>query len=203
MYDAAYMVCIAASRGRARRSYGLLFLLFIGYILFTRPRLVRMRVTLQGLSGVGVEIAKNLVLAGPKSVTLFDPTPCVLGDLGRNFYVTEQDVKENKTRAEACVAKLQKLNPYVQVSVAPASTTSVTLASNCDVLVLAEALLLSSDAIERLNNECRRLKAGMILVENAGLAAKVFVDFGGEFVVRDANRQGKFVFDVLVDRPEK
>lgn len=34
-----------------------------------------------GLKGLGVEIAKNVVLAGVKSVTLWDPTPAEISDL--------------------------------------------------------------------------------------------------------------------------
>jgi ubiquitin-activating enzyme E1 len=36
-------------------------------------KLVRMRVFMYGLKGLGLEVAKNLILAGPKSVTLCDP----------------------------------------------------------------------------------------------------------------------------------
>jgi ubiquitin-activating enzyme E1 len=35
-------------------------------------KLAKTRVLLLGLSGVGLEIAKNLILAGPKSVVIFD-----------------------------------------------------------------------------------------------------------------------------------
>jgi ubiquitin-activating enzyme E1 len=34
-----------------------------------------------GLRGLGVEIAKNIILAGVKSVTLYDPSPVVWEDL--------------------------------------------------------------------------------------------------------------------------
>jgi ubiquitin-activating enzyme E1 len=38
-------------------------------------------VLLVGCKGLGVEIAKNVVLAGVKSVTLHDPAPVVMADL--------------------------------------------------------------------------------------------------------------------------
>lgn len=41
----------------------------------TQSKLMAMRVMLIGLRGVGIEVAKNLILAGPKKVGLFDPTP--------------------------------------------------------------------------------------------------------------------------------
>ncbi|CAD7936676.1 unnamed protein product [Amoebophrya sp. A25] len=174
------------------------------YGLETMGRLVQLRVLIQGLSGAGVEVAKNLVLAGPKSVTLYDPVVCQLGDLGRNFYVTDADVKEGKTRAEACCEKLQKLNSYVQVSILSsknASTpvkaepngassynvSSVIDPANFDVVVLSDSMDLRTEDIAALNERCRAGKTGFIMVENAGVAAKVFVDFGKNFIVRDVD----------------
>ena len=45
-----------------------------------------------GLDGVGVEIAKNVILAGVKSVTLLDDTPASWMDMGAQFYVREADL---------------------------------------------------------------------------------------------------------------
>ena len=51
-----------------------------------------MKVLIVGLRGVGVETAKNLILAGPNTVTLFDPTPVAIEDLSANFYLKEEHV---------------------------------------------------------------------------------------------------------------
>lgn len=40
----------------------------------------------------GVCSAKNVILAGVKSVGLCDSTPVSISDLGAQFYLTEQDV---------------------------------------------------------------------------------------------------------------
>ncbi|CAD7968967.1 unnamed protein product [Amoebophrya sp. A120] len=156
----------------------------------TMGRLVKLRVCIQGLSGVGIEVAKNLVLAGPKAVLLYDTEICQLGDLGRNFYITEEDVKQKKTRAQACCAKLQKLNPYVTVTVVDSSVKSLAdlkPSQDFDVVVLSDGIPLATQQITDLNEKCRASSTGFIFVENAGLAAKVFVDFGNEFLIRDSN----------------
>jgi len=36
-------------------------------------KLIKMNVIIVGQRGLGVEIAKNLILAGPKSVQIYDP----------------------------------------------------------------------------------------------------------------------------------
>jgi ubiquitin-activating enzyme E1 len=60
-------------------------------------------------------VAKNVILAGVKSVTLWDPSPTTLLDLSAQFYLSEADV--GKSRADASAAKLAELNQYVPVTV--------------------------------------------------------------------------------------
>lgn len=50
----------------------------------TMSKLVELRVLVYGMKGVGVEVAKNVILAGPKSVSIVDTRPCRLQDLGSN-----------------------------------------------------------------------------------------------------------------------
>ena len=69
-----------------------------------------------GLNGVGCEVAKNVILAGVKAVTLFDPTPATWYDVGGSPYVAPGHVGA-ATRADACAKALAELNPYVAVSV--------------------------------------------------------------------------------------
>lgn len=44
------------------------------YGMETMGKLIKMNVLIVGVRGLGVETAKNLILAGPASVTLYDPT---------------------------------------------------------------------------------------------------------------------------------
>lgn len=48
--------------------------------------------------GLGVETAKNLVLAGPGAVTLCDDELVSLPDLGANFFLEEVDVGKPRAR---------------------------------------------------------------------------------------------------------
>jgi ubiquitin-activating enzyme E1 len=82
----------------------------------TMGKLIKMQVVVVGLRGLGVEVAKNLILAGPKAVMLYDPDVARINDLGANFYLEEQHVGK-VSRAEGVLEKLQELNPYVKVTV--------------------------------------------------------------------------------------
>jgi ubiquitin-activating enzyme E1 len=61
----------------------------------TMGKLIKMKVLIVGLRGLGVECAKNLILAGPNSVDLYDPSPVRINDLGSNFYCRESDIGKN------------------------------------------------------------------------------------------------------------
>lgn len=58
----------------------------------TMIKLIKTDVLIVGCRGLGVETAKNLILAGPASVTIFDPTIVQWGDLSSNFYCLTEHV---------------------------------------------------------------------------------------------------------------
>jgi hypothetical protein len=67
---------------------------------------------LSGAGALGIEIAKNLVLAGCKSFTLHDTKPITYRDLSGQFFLNlEEDVlnekKKKGTRGEACLHRLK------------------------------------------------------------------------------------------------
>eukprot|EP00189_Rhodosorus_marinus_P012350 CAMPEP_0184745742 /NCGR_PEP_ID=MMETSP0315-20130426/8424_1 /TAXON_ID=101924 /ORGANISM="Rhodosorus marinus, Strain UTEX LB 2760" /LENGTH=528 /DNA_ID=CAMNT_0027218067 /DNA_START=149 /DNA_END=1735 /DNA_ORIENTATION=+ len=65
-------------------------------------------------SALGTETLKSLVLPGIGAFTLIDGKNCTVRDLGRNFFVTEDQVKKNVNRAEACSMLLRDLNHAVE-----------------------------------------------------------------------------------------
>jgi hypothetical protein len=48
-------------------------------------KMKKMAVFVAGLRGVGIETAKNLILAGPKEVVVHDDGAATIADLGCNF----------------------------------------------------------------------------------------------------------------------
>jgi ubiquitin-activating enzyme E1 len=82
----------------------------------TMGKIIKMRVAIAGIRGLGVEVAKNLILAGPKEVLLYDPDITRINNLGANFYL-ENDHIGKVSRAEGVRTKLNELNPYVKVTV--------------------------------------------------------------------------------------
>lgn len=99
-------------------------------------KLIKMRVLLSGLRGLGAEIAKNLILAGPAKVTLHDPEIIQISDLNSNFFLQEEHVGKI-SRAEATVNQFKDLNPSVDVSVLNGALTTSHL-ENFDLVVITE-----------------------------------------------------------------
>lgn len=89
--------------------------------------------------------AKNLVLAGVKSVTLHDEGTVELWDLSGNFIFLENDVGRN--RALASVQKLQELNNAVVVSTL---TTELTKEILSDFQVIYSVFYLPDSLKRRL-----------------------------------------------------
>ena len=149
--------------------------------LETMGKLVKMNVLIIGMRGLGVEVAKNLCLAGPKSVTLYDPNVVSIADRGSNFYLKEEHVGTT-TRADASVTQLRELNPYVVTQVI--SEFNNEMIGNFNVIVITENFMGIS-ALNVINNLCRAANVGFILAETMGLSGYTFLDYGSNFIVTD------------------
>ncbi|KAK7305452.1 hypothetical protein VNO77_43358 [Canavalia gladiata] len=149
----------------------------------TMRRLFASNILVSGMQGLGVEIAKNLILAGVKSVTLHDEGTIELWDLSSNFVFSENDVGKN--RAVASVSKLQELNNAVIVQSLTSELTKEHL-SNFQAVVFTD---ISLEKAFEFNDYCHSHEPpiAFIKAEVRGLFGSVFCDFGPEFTVFDVD----------------
>jgi ubiquitin-activating enzyme E1 len=157
-------------------------------------KLIKMNVLIVGLRGLGVETAKNLILAGPKSVTLYDPTPVTWGDLSSNFYCREEHVGKT-SRADASFQKLQELNPYVQLKVV--SSLSLDDHAHFHVVVYTE-ILSSFDEMIEINEFVRAKNIGFILSQTYGPQGFTFLDYGNNFHITDVDGEETSSINVAI-----
>ena len=99
----------------------------------TLSKLKDLNVLIVGLRGVGVEAAKNLILTNVGSVTVWDPEPTSIRDLGSNFFLTEDDI--GKPRAAACAPRVADLNNNVSVSAAAGTELTEALVAAHTIVV--------------------------------------------------------------------
>ncbi|KAK6992663.1 hypothetical protein R3P38DRAFT_3083443 [Favolaschia claudopus] len=140
-------------------------------------------VLIAGLQGLGAEIAKNIVLAGVKSVTVFDPETVTLQDLSSQFFLREGDI--GKPRAEATIPRLSKLNPYVAVhdlGGEAGQELSVDRIRGFQVVVLCNASFTKQLEI---NDWTHKNGVAFIAAETRGLFGSIFNDFGPAFTCED------------------
>ena len=157
----------------------------------TMDKIVNMRILIIGLKGLGIEAAKNIILAGPKEVSISDKNICVINDLGSNFYLNENDVKKNSLE-NACIKKLKELNPYVNVNIYNGSSTNDMQKYN--VIIITEIMRL--EELYDIDNFCRKNKKYFIYALNLGLTGFLFNDFGIEHNIFDANGEKKISYNI-------
>ena len=141
-------------------------------------------VLIAGMNGLGVEAAKNTILAGVKSVTILDNSIVKINDLSSNFYLTQESVGK-QTRAQTCIAQLKSLNRYVDVNYI--DDKDITLqqlieSKKYDVIVLVSYPLKQ---VINYNKMAHSLNLKFISCDSCGVFGQVFVDFGEAFECTD------------------
>lgn len=134
-----------------------------------------------GVRGLGVEIAKNVILGGVKSVTVYDTGVCELADLSSQFFLTEACLGKN--RASACLSSLVELNTYVTVSAYDGPLTEEYLA-RFQVVVLTDTPL---EEQLRISAFTHARDIALVVADTRGLFGQIFCDFGEAFRVVDVN----------------
>ncbi|XP_005741272.1 ubiquitin-like modifier-activating enzyme 6 [Pundamilia nyererei] len=163
-------------------------------------------VFLSGMGGLGVEIAKNIVLAGVKAVTLHDTKQCETWDLGSNFFIRKEDVLSQRRRVEAVCPHVAELNPYVHVDMSFSAlddNTDLGFLRRYQCVILTEARLSLQ---KRVNEFCHSQQPPIrfISCDVYGICARVFCDFGEEFEVFDPTGEEPkevFIQSITQDNP--
>ncbi|KAG8002640.1 Ubiquitin-like modifier-activating enzyme 1 [Nibea albiflora] len=144
-------------------------------------RMQNSNVLISGMRGLGVEIAKNVILGGVRSVTVHDQGVAEWRDLSSQFYLREEDLGKN--RAEVSQPRLAELNNYV-----PVTAYTGTLAD--DYLTKFQVVVLTNSTLEeqqQVGEFCHSKGIKLIIADTRGLFGQLFCDFGEEMVVYDTN----------------
>lgn len=144
-------------------------------------RMANSAVLISGLGGLGLEVAKNVILGGVKSVTLHDDELCTVADLSSQFYLSDECIGQN--RAEACLKQLSELNMYV-----PTKTFTGQLTEDF-VKSFSVVVLTASNLAEqlRISEFTHHNDIALVIADTRGIFAQVFCDFGPSFTVVDTN----------------
>ncbi|XP_037535723.1 ubiquitin-like modifier-activating enzyme 1 [Nematolebias whitei] len=153
------------------------------------------QVLVAGMRGLGVEIAKNVILSGVKAVTVQDEGQAHWSDLSSQFFLQESHLGQN--RATCSLPQLAVLNPHVLVS-AHTGPLDEDLLQQYQVVVLTDSSL---DDQKRFGEFCHSRGIRFIVADTKGLCGQLFCDFGEEFEVLD--RDGEMPVSVMIERITK
>lgn len=152
------------------------------YVLGTEAmkKITSSNVLIVGLLGLGVEIAKNVALAGVKSITIYDPAPTTIQDLSSQFFLRESDI--GIPRDQATAPRLAELNQYVPIHVLKEDLLAEKTLEKFSVIVLTNTDIETQLNINKYTHASGK---GFIAADTRGLFGNVFVDLGEKFTVAD------------------
>lgn len=152
-------------------------------------KISQLKILIYGARGLGIEISKNIILAGPKKVTIYDNNRITINDLSSNFYLEEKDI--GKRRDETSLNKLKELNKNVECDYLKNGDISTNL-DEYDILIITQMMEL--DDIIKLNKLCHEKKKGFIYCLVFGLTFHCFVDYGQHTIKNSINSEIKKYF---------
>ncbi|XP_028320241.1 SUMO-activating enzyme subunit 1 [Gouania willdenowi] len=146
--------------------------------LDAQKRLRGSRVLLAGLGGLGAEVAKNLILAGVKKLTLLDHEKVTEDSCRAQFLVPV--TAQGQNRAQASLERAQNLNPMVEVQ---ADTDKVEDKPD-DFFLQFDAVCLtgcSKDLMVRVDQLCSQHNIKVFCGDIHGYYGYMFSNLGKEY----------------------
>ncbi|XP_072942597.1 SUMO-activating enzyme subunit 1 [Epargyreus clarus] len=160
--------------------------------LDSQKRLRASKVLIIGMSGLGAEIAKNIILSGVKSVCLLDSEKLNETDLYSQFLAPPDKIGEN--RAEASLQRAKALNPMVEITTETKQVDGLPdkYFSTYDIVC---ATGLKQEQLERINNICRDNTKKFLCGDVWGMFGYMFADlvdheYSEEIVQHKAVKRG-------------
>lgn len=141
--------------------------------LESQKRLRASKVLIIGLSGLGAEIAKNIILSGVKGVCLSDNEKLKEIDLYSQFLAPPDKISEN--RAEASLHRAKALNPMVDITTETRGVDELSdnFFTEFDIVC---ATGLKQEQLERINNACRDKNKKFLCGDVWGTFGYMFAD---------------------------
>lgn len=146
--------------------------------LDAQKRLRGSRVLLAGLGGLGAEVAKNLILAGVKGLTLLDHEKVSEDSCRAQFLVPV--TAQGQNRAQASLERAQNLNPMVEVHADPERVED----KADDFFLQFDAVCLtgcSRDLMVRVDQLCSKNNIKVFCGDVHGYYGYMFCNLGPEY----------------------
>lgn len=138
------------------------------------------------MRGLGVELAKNIILMGVKEVSICDENLIRINDLTSNYIFSKEDVGKMR-RDKACLSNLKKLNIFVDVNCYEFTDINIlyNIVEKYDIVVITE--IMDSLILNNIEEICIKNNHGFIYTGVCGLFSFIFNDFGKNHYINNWN----------------
>ena len=156
-------------------------------------KISQLKILIVGMRGLGIEISKNIILAGVKKVDIYDNNKIIINDLTSNFYLEEKDIGQR--RDEISLKKLKELNYNVECDYLKDENYSKHI-DEYDIIVITE--IMDIDELILVNKLCHEKRKGFIYCLVFGLTFFCFVDYG-EHIIKNSKyteKKKNFIKDI-------
>ncbi|XP_053123332.1 SUMO-activating enzyme subunit 1 isoform X2 [Hemicordylus capensis] len=156
--------------------------------LEAQKRLRASRVLLVGMKGLGAEVAKNLILAGVKGLTMLDHQQVSPEDTQAQFLIPVGSLGKN--RAEASLERAQDLNPMVDVKADPGNVEQKTeeFFTCFDVVCLT---CCSREVLVKIDQICHKNGIRFFMGDVFGCHGYMFANLGEHEFVEEKMKVAK------------
>uniref|UniRef100_A0A0N5C6Q6 ThiF domain-containing protein n=1 Tax=Strongyloides papillosus TaxID=174720 RepID=A0A0N5C6Q6_STREA len=145
--------------------------------LDAQNRLRDSSILIVGLTGLGAEVAKTLLLCGVKSICLYDNGLVKENERISNFFLESENL-ENKKRSEAVWSQLKDLNPLVQIYIEKdCLPTSEEFIQQFDLVIVIDQ---PKELTSQINKVCRNLGINFQCGSVFGWIGYCFFDYNGK-----------------------
>lgn len=121
-----------------------------------------------------MEVAKCVILTGPKKVSVIDEGIVDVEERNSNWLFRDEHI--NKVRSQAYLGDLQALNPFTQVArETPSILEDNSTIKKADMVIVCGEYNL--EYIKSINRKCRDARRGFILVNSLGFYGHIFVEY--------------------------
>ena len=149
-------------------------------------KILNLNILILGIKGLGIEVAKNIILTGPNSVFIYDNNICELRDMGTNYYLKKEDINKNRIDYSS-FQFLSNLNPYTKVKILDVKQSDNLFdeisKNHFDVIVQTD--IQSKNDTILFNEFCRKNNIKFIYGAVLGLSGFIFSDFGNNHIILD------------------
>jgi ubiquitin-activating enzyme E1 len=161
-------------------------------------KITKSTVLISGMDGLGIEVAKCLVLGGIKKLLIHDNQKISKKDLSSCYYYTESEIDKNRT--EIILDKLRGLNPYVEINISDNFSKD---SNDVELVIICNYENYSLDDIILINKNLRKSNKKMIMCSTIGMLGQIFCDFNENFKVTDTDGEEVKSGTVVEITPDK